>query len=230
MPCPAASRKGPHAREERLPAYESLEPAAVWKFFAGISAHPRPSKKEERVRAHVEGVARALGLATRTDAAGNLVIEVPATPGREAAPVTVLQGHLDMVCEKNSGTAHDFDRDPIKLIVDRDAEEGRIVVRADGTTLGADNGIGLALALAAATSPEVTHGPLEILCTIDEEMGMGGAERAHAGVPARPAPAEPRLRGQRALHRLRRRLRRHAAVEPGRRAARRILHASAASR
>jgi dipeptidase D len=158
-----------------LPAYESLEPKAVWSFFAGISAHPRPSKKEERVRAHLEARARELGLAHRTDAIGNLVIEVPATPGLEKAPVTVLQGHLDMVCEKNSGTAHDFDRDPIRLIVDRDPEEGRVIVRADGTTLGADNGIGLALGLAAATSPEVKHGPLEILCTIDEEMGMGGA-------------------------------------------------------
>lgn len=158
-----------------LPTYESLEPKAVWKFFAGLSAHPRPSKKEARVRAHVEGVARELGLSTRTDPAGNLVIDVPATPGCEAAPVTVLQGHLDMVCEKNSGTVHDFDRDPITLIVDRDAQEGRIVVRANGTTLGADNGIGLALAFAAATSPEVKHGPLELLFTIDEEMGMGGA-------------------------------------------------------
>jgi hypothetical protein len=118
-----------------LPAYEDLEPAAVWKFFAGLAAHPRPSKKEEQVRIHLEGVARTLNLTTRTDAVGNLVIEVPATPGCETAPVTVLQGHLDMVCEKNSGTSHDFDRDPIKLIVDRDPEEGRIVVRADGTTL-----------------------------------------------------------------------------------------------
>jgi dipeptidase D len=159
-----------------LPALADLQPAAAWKFFAGLSAHPRASGKEERVRAHLEGVARGLGLATRTDAVGNLLIEAPATRGCEAAPVTVLQGHLDMVCEKNSGTTHDFDRDPIKLIVDRDAEDGRVVVRADGTTLGADNGIGLALALAAATSPEVTHGPLEILCTIDEEMGMGGAK------------------------------------------------------
>jgi dipeptidase D len=158
-----------------LPAYESLEPGIVWKLFAGLSAHPRPSKKEERVRAHLEGLARGLGLATRTDAAGNLVIEAPATPGCEAAPVTVLQGHLDMVCEKNSGTAHDFDRDPIELIVDRDAEDGRVVVHAAGTTLGADNGIGLALALAAATAPGVAHGPLEILCTVDEEAGMGGA-------------------------------------------------------
>ena len=162
-------------KKSDLPAYDSLEPIAAWKFFAELSAHPRPSKKEERVRAHIEGVAHERGLATRTDGAGNLVIEVPATPGCEAAPVTVLQGHLDMVCEKNSGTTHDFDRDPITLIVDRDAQDGRVVVRADGTTLGADNGIGLALALAAATSSEITHGPLEILCTTDEEMGMGGA-------------------------------------------------------
>lgn len=159
-----------------VPAYADLEPAAVWKFFAGISAHPRASAKEERVRAHMESVARDLGLATRTDVAGNLVIDAPATPGHEAAPVTVLQGHLDMVCEKNSGTVHDFDRDPITLIVDRDPQDGRVIVRADGTTLGADNGIGLALALTAASSPDVVRGPLEILCTVDEEMGMGGAK------------------------------------------------------
>ncbi len=158
-----------------LPTYDSLEPALVWKYFAGISAHPRASKKEARVRAHLEEVAGELGLATRTDAAGNLAIDVPATPGRESAPIIVLQGHLDMVCEKNGTTVHDFGRDPIRLRVDRDPEDGRVVVRAEGTTLGADNGIGLALCLAAATSPEVTHGPLEILCTVDEEAGMGGA-------------------------------------------------------
>lgn len=158
---------------------ETLEPAAVWRFFAGISSVPHPSKKEERIRQHTRDVAQELGFAVREDAVGNVLIEVPATPGYEKAPVTVLQGHLDMVCEKNAGTEHDFDRDPIKLIVDKNDADGQLIVRADGTTLGADNGIGVALALAAASSPEVIHGPLELLCTVDEETGMTGAKALH---------------------------------------------------
>ena len=154
---------------------EMLEPAPVWRLFAGVAAVPRPSKSEERIRAHVRALAGERKFPVREDAAGNMVIEVPASPGREQAPVTVLQGHLDMVCEKNAGTEHDFERDPIKLIVDQD-HEGEQIVRADGTTLGADNGIGLALAFAAASLPEVIHGPLEILCTTDEEAGMTGAK------------------------------------------------------
>lgn len=157
-------------------AVEGLQPARVWQFFAALSAVPRPSKREEQVRAHVREVAQKLGFPFREDSVGNIVISVPASPGREHAPPTVLQGHMDMVCEKNAGTQHDFDRDPIRLVRDRDAKSGEPIVRAEGTTLGADNGIGLALALAAATSPEVVHGPLEILCTIDEEMGMSGAK------------------------------------------------------
>lgn len=162
------------------PGIEQLEPAAVWRLFADMAAIPRPSKHEERIRAHVRQVAAGLGFKTREDRVGNLLIEVPAKPGCEKAPITVLQGHLDMVCEKNSGTPHDFDRDPIRLIIDRDAA-GEPIVRAAGTTLGADNGIGVAMALAAAGSPDVKHGPLEILCTIDEEMGMTGAGHLEAG-------------------------------------------------
>lgn len=158
------------------PGVETLEPSAVWQFFAGISAVPRPSKREQRISEHIKAEAARLGLALRADAVGNLLIEVPATTGHENAPITVLQGHLDMVGEKNSGTEHDFDRDPIRLLVDVDPVRGEQIVRADGTTLGADNGIGVALALAAATSPEVVHGPLEILLTIDEEAGMTGAQ------------------------------------------------------
>lgn len=159
----------------------ALEPAAVWRFFADIAAVPRPSKHEQRIRAHVRQTAERLGLAVREDAAGNLVVAVPASPGHGDAPVTVLQGHLDMVCEKNAGTPHDFERDPIRLVLDRDPQTGREFVRADGTTLGADNGIGIALALAAASSPDVVHGPLEILCTVDEEMGMSGAGALEPG-------------------------------------------------
>jgi dipeptidase D len=157
-------------------AAQGLEPARVWQFFAELSAVPRPSKREEQIRAHVRKTAERLGLPFREDPVGNIVIDVPGSPGHEQAPVTVLQGHLDMVCEKNAGTQHDFDRDPIRLVLDHEAKTGDQIIRADGTTLGADNGIGLALAMAAATSPEVVHGPLEILCTIDEEMGMSGAK------------------------------------------------------
>ncbi len=161
--------------QANLNAIESLQPAAVWRFFAGMSDIPRASKHEEKIRAHTRQVAEELGFAVREDRVGNMVIDVPATPGCENAPITVLQGHLDMVCEKNADTEHDFDNDPIKLVVDKD-DKGEQIVRADGTTLGADNAIGVAMGLAAAASPDVTHGPLELLCTIDEEMGMTGAK------------------------------------------------------
>jgi dipeptidase D len=157
-------------------AIQGLEPAPVWQFFAELSAVPRPSKREEQIRAHVRKTAERLGLRFHEDQVGNIAIDVPASPGHEHAPLTVLQGHMDMVCEKNAGTQHDFDRDPIRLVRDKEAKTGDALIRADGTTLGADNGIGLALALAAATSPQVVHGPLEILCTVDEEMGMSGAK------------------------------------------------------
>lgn len=156
-----------------VPAYSDLAPASVWRHFAGLSAVPRPSKKEERVREHVRSVCEELGLEVAEDDAGNLVARVPASAGRESAPTVVLQAHLDMVCEKNEGTRHDFDRDPIRLLVDRD-DTGAVIVRADGTTLGADNGIGVALML-AAVSEDVARGPLELLFTVDEEEGMGGA-------------------------------------------------------
>lgn len=155
---------------------EALQPSQVWQIFAGIAAVPRPSKQEERIRAHVKRFAESKGLKVREEKIGNLIIEVPGTKGHESAPITVLQGHLDMVCEKNSGTAHDFDREGIKLVPDKAPKTGEPIVRADGTTLGADNGMGVALALAAATDPSVVHGPLEILLTIDEEAGMSGAK------------------------------------------------------
>lgn len=153
----------------------ALEPKLVWQVFAELSAVPRPSKREEQIRAHTRRWAEQHKFPYREDRVGNIVISVPASPGCEKAHITVLQGHLDMVCEKNAGTQHDFDRDPIRLLVETDAE-GRQFVRADGTTLGADNGIGLAFGMAAALSPDVKHGPLELLCTIDEEMGMTGAK------------------------------------------------------
>lgn len=160
--------------QANIDAILALEPPLVWKLFSGLSAQPRPSRHEEKVRAHVLALAVENGLSARVDQVGNVLVEVPATPGHEGAPIVVLQGHLDMVGEANRDKAHNFETDPIILVLDE--EEGQRIVRADGTTLGADNGIGVAMAMAAALDPEVIHGPLELLMTIDEEMGMGGAE------------------------------------------------------
>ncbi len=153
----------------------SLEPRSGWDLFAGRSSIPRPSKKETAIIAHVRDLAARRGLAVREDLAGNLVIDVPATPGRERATPVVLQAHLDMVCEKDAHVAHDFDAEGIRLVADVDAKTGARIVRADGTTLGADNGLGVALALAAAFSPDVVHGQMEVLLTVDEETGLTGA-------------------------------------------------------
>lgn len=161
-------------------AVELLAPNSVWRFFAGLASVPRPSKHEEKIRAYVKQLGESLKFKVREDRVGNLLIEVPASKGCEDALPIVLQGHLDMVCEKNSGTVHDFDQDPIRLVVDTN-DRGEQIVRADGTTLGADNGIGVALALAAATDPASVHGPLEIFCTVDEEDGMSGAKAVEPG-------------------------------------------------
>lgn len=154
---------------------ETLEPRLIWQLFPGIAAVPRPSKHEEKIRAHLRSLVASHGLTFTEDDAGNLVVTVPASTGLEHAPITVLQAHVDMVCEKNSDTAHDFDNEGIHLVLDKDAK-GETIVRARGTTLGADNGIGVAMALAAAFDDSVVHGPLELLLTTDEEAGMTGAK------------------------------------------------------
>ena len=149
--------------------FQDLSPAIVWRHFAVLCAIPRPSKKESRLIQHLVDWATSRSLSTEIDAAGNLVIRKPASVGCESAPGVVLQAHLDMVCQANAGTAHDFERDPIRP---------RVVdgwLRAEETTLGADNGIGVALALAALENDSLQHGPLEALFTVDEESGMGGA-------------------------------------------------------
>jgi dipeptidase D len=148
----------------------TLAPRSVWKHFAALAAIPRPSGREERVAAYVVEVGRSAGAEVKRDARGNVVVRVPASPGRAGAKPVILQTHLDMVCEKNKGVEHDFERDPILLRQDGDW------VRATGTTLGADNGIGVAAALATATDPAVVHGPLELLFTLDEETGLTGAK------------------------------------------------------
>lgn len=148
---------------------DNIEPRELWKHFDDIRRIPRPSGKEEKIRQHMRQVARDHDFEIKEDGAGNIVIKVPATPGHEAAPIVVIQGHMDMVCEKNADTAFDFDNDPIEVVVEGDW------VTAQGTTLGADNGLGLAASLAAATDPSVVHGPLELLFTVDEETGLTGA-------------------------------------------------------
>jgi dipeptidase D len=158
------------------PTLACLKPASVWRYFYSLASVPRPSLHEELIRAHVRGLASELGFVHRQDAAGNILIEVPAAPGCEHVPATILQGHLDMVAEKESEVSHSFENDPIKPVIDVDQETGDRIVRAAGTTLGADNGIGVALALAAATDEDVVHGPLELLFTSNEEMGMTGAK------------------------------------------------------
>ncbi|MCB9851930.1 MAG: aminoacyl-histidine dipeptidase [Phycisphaerales bacterium] len=155
---------------------KQLEPKAVWEIFAGMTQVPRPSKKEAQIQKHFCALAEKLGFDYTHEPVGNIIIRIPATPGHERAPITVLQGHLDMVPEKNRDTQHDFEKDPIRTIIDKDKDLGLDIVRADGTTLGADNGMGVAMALAAASSKNVVHGPLEILLTCDEEAGMTGAK------------------------------------------------------
>lgn len=147
---------------------KDLEPKRVFEIFDQITQVPRPSKKEEKIRAYLLDFAKKHNLAAKTDEVGNVVITKPATPGHENAPTVILQGHMDMVCESND-KSFDFENTPIKTIIDGEW------VKADGTTLGADNGIGVAASLAVLTDPDLVHGPLEALITVDEETGMTGA-------------------------------------------------------
>jgi dipeptidase D len=157
-------------------ALVDLDPQIVWKHFDVLAATPRPSTKEAAARNYVLAQATKLGLETTQDAVGNLVVRKRAHPGRESAPMALLQGHLDMVCEKNEGTAHNFDTDPIKIVRDGDW------LKADGTTLGSDNGVGVAAALAVMESTDIAHGPLEFVFTIDEETGLTGAAEFPGGL------------------------------------------------
>jgi len=151
-------------------ALAGLEPVVVWERFAELTRIARPSKEEEAVREHVLAWAAARSLDTSVDDEGNTVIRVPASPGRETARVVVLQSHLDMVCERDPGSPFDPRRGQINVIVDGDW------VLADETTLGADNGIGVAAAMAVAGDHEIEHGRLELLFTVSEELGLDGAK------------------------------------------------------
>lgn len=147
----------------------SLQPARLWQHFYDLTQLPRPSKKERRAVDFVAAFGRQLGLFTDVDAAGNVLIRKPATKGMEGRKAIVLQAHLDMVPQKNSDVEHDFERDPIDAYVSGE------YVRARGTTLGADNGVGVAAAMAVLEAADVEHPALEALFTVDEETGMSGA-------------------------------------------------------
>ncbi|NTV02070.1 MAG: aminoacyl-histidine dipeptidase [Chlorobiaceae bacterium] len=153
-----------------------LEPQRVWKHFHALTRIPRPSGHEEQARKFLAAFGRGLGLETIADEAGNVIIRKPATPGMEHRKGVILQAHLDMVPQKNSDTTHDFRSDPIEAFVDGGW------VKARGTTLGADNGLGLAAALAVLESDDIPHGPLEALFTGNEEAGMTGARGIRPGV------------------------------------------------
>ncbi len=146
-----------------------LEPQPLWNYFEQICQIPRPSKKEEKIRQFLLAFASKNGLKAKTDEAGNVLISKPAAPGYEHRPVVVLQSHMDMVCEKNSGRPFNFDTDAIIPVIDGEW------VKADGTTLGADNGIGIAAQMAVLADPGLEHGPVECLITVDEETGLSGA-------------------------------------------------------
>jgi dipeptidase D len=156
-------------------AIEGLEPKILWERFYEITQVPRPSKKEAKIRNYLRNLLTQLKLDFKEDSTGNFVAYVKATSGYEKAPIVVLQGHVDMVCEKNKDKKFDFENDPIDVL----KEDGWIT--ADGTTLGSDNGIGVAAALAVVTDPEAVHGPLELLFTVDEETGLTGANYLQPG-------------------------------------------------
>ncbi|TKG92835.1 aminoacyl-histidine dipeptidase [Puteibacter caeruleilacunae] len=148
---------------------DKLTPQPLWDYFEDICQVPRPSKKEEKIIKFLLDFAEKHNLEAKRDEIGNVLISKPATPGKEGAKTVVMQSHIDMVCEKNNDTEHDFDNDPIKPYIDSGW------VKAEGTTLGADCGIGMAAQMAVLTATNLEHGPVECLFTVDEETGLSGA-------------------------------------------------------
>lgn len=154
---------------------KELKPVCVFDEFAKINQIPRPSKHEEKIIEYLRGVGEELGLPTEVDATGNVIIRKPATPGMENKPTVILQSHMDMVCESVNGKEIDFENDPIETYIDGEW------MRADRTTLGADDGIGCAMELAVLRATDIEHGPIECLFTRDEETGLTGAAGLEAG-------------------------------------------------
>ncbi len=161
-------------------AVRALEPKAIWNHFADLNAIPRASKKEARVTAFMKAFGESLGLPTYVDPAGNVIIKKPGSRGRENKPAVALQCHLDMVHQKNADTNFNFDTDGIKMKVDGDW------VKAEGTTLGADNGLGVASIMTVLASTDIPHPPIEALFTVDEETGMTGAFELKGGLLTAP--------------------------------------------
>jgi len=155
---------------------QNIAPSELWSIFSRILEIPRPSYHEEKIRDFAVAFGENLGLETFKDEAGNVIIRKPATPGMENRKGVILQGHLDMVPQKNSDKAHDFVTDPIEAFIDGDW------VKANGTTLGSDNGIGVSAALAVLALKTIAHGPVEVLMTATEETGMDGANGLEPGV------------------------------------------------
>ena len=153
----------------------NLKPSKVFYYFNEITKIPRPSKREEKMSLWLEETGKKMGLETKRDKVGNVLISKPATPGKENVTPVVLQAHMDMVCEKNNDKVFDFDKDAIETYIDGEW------LKAKGTTLGADDGIGVAIALAILDDKELEHGPIEALFTIDEETGLTGAAAVEAG-------------------------------------------------
>lgn len=154
---------------------KNLSPQPLWSYFEEICQVPRPSKKEEKIIRFLLDFAQKHSLKARRDEIGNVLISKPATAGRENDRVVVLQSHVDMVCEKNNETVHDFENDTIEAFVD----DGW--VRAQGTTLGSDDGVGMAAQMAVLTATDLSHGPIECLFTVDEESGLSGAFALQSG-------------------------------------------------
>ena len=178
------------------PALVGLEPVELWRQFDALRRIPRPSLHEEGVRSYLRDLAAREGWECVIDEAGNLVLRVPGRGAGTDSQTLAIQGHMDMVCEKAESSGHDFHRDPIELRRTTRVFDGRErdCLQANDTTLGADNGIGVAAALAVALTPDLDHPPLELLFTADEEQGMTGAFNL-----------DPKLLGARRMINLRRR-------------------------
>ncbi|WP_394130585.1 aminoacyl-histidine dipeptidase [Shewanella maritima] len=159
-----------------MTALNQLYPQPLWQWFEQICSIPHPSKHEQALSQHIQDWAKSQGLPVIEDEVGNLIIKKPATAGMEDCKVVALQAHIDMVPQKNADKEHDFEKDPIEAYVDGEW------VKAKGTTLGSDNGIGMASALAVLASNDIKHGPIEVLLTVDEEAGMTGAFGLQSGV------------------------------------------------
>ncbi len=157
---------------------EGLKPELVWKYFAEISKIPRGSKNEKKISDYIVETAKKLGLEAKRDKVLNVLVRKPASQGRENVPMVCLQGHLDMVCEKNKEKVHNFEKDPLELVVNGN------YLMANGTTLGGDNGIAVATNLALMEDTSAMHGPLEFLFTVDEETGLTGANNLQPGFVA----------------------------------------------